>query len=145
MKKTRPKPVAPLRERKTRVLLLLGTYRDACEAGHNEHGDGPRERGKPTAHIPRRADFWYDGSYKALERALDQVRSEGKPIHFAVWTVYVERGKLRNGGQELAVKGLKRILSLMPRDVYVPTEVSENSGYDHGEAKAYSREKKSRR
>lgn len=109
--------------RSTRVRLLAATYEDALTSGTLE---GRAE--KPGSRMNLHDDLWTHGSYAELERLLP-----GSDVVF-------RRSYLAVAFKDQPHRDLNELVQVtraMPRDIFVPMDVSENAGYLPGEAKAW--------
>lgn len=141
-------PQRPLSDRLVRVMLLLSSYLDACEApqaeateslvGTGSHENSSRE---PLRNVSPPERLWYAGSYRELERGLDALRLFCIPTYNATWARHVI-GKRDEKTATKAALGVEWLSGRMPRSIYVPTEISENAGYLYSEAKEYARPRK---
>ena len=127
---------------RARCELLAATYLDACLDGRDEKGDKPH--GKPGSRLLVRYGFWREGSYRELERALDELRIHRNDQYRCAWRVYVlrcERLEALSGVKAgLARQGLTFVTESVYRqtrgNIYVPRDVAENAGYDSGQVEA---------
>jgi len=126
---------AQLSDRNVRIRLLAWSYLDACEAG-----GGTTEESVNTGSVESRApsrnhELWHQGSYAQLERAVFGLPPYAR-IRF--WVFYIRtQGPFRHDHKPHSVLG--RASRLMPREVFVPAEISEAAGFLPVEAKTYSR------
>lgn len=130
-----------LSDRSVRIRLLAWSYLDACEAGGGQAEESVSTGSTESRAPSRNHELWHQGSYAALERALAELPPYAR-LRF--WVFYVRtRGPLTSPGSfkhehnPHAVLG--RVEWLMPREVFVPAEVSEAAGFLHAEAKTYCR------
>ena len=124
-----------LSDRTTRIRLLAWSYLDACEAG----GGGAEETvstGSTESRAPsRNYQLWHQGSYRDLERALALTPPY---VRLRFWVFYIRaKGPFNHEHTQHSVLG--RVQRLMPREVFVPAEISEAAGFLPAEAKTYSR------
>jgi hypothetical protein len=139
----KPEKQLPLKDRKVRVRLLLASYLDAVI----DPGSGPQDKrdgvsGDPaTSREPRRnRELWREGSYRRLERALDELRQWNRAVYRDTWDCHVLRDYSINGARQArAHLGVALIALAMPSSIYVPTSISENAGYEPSDAKQYAR------
>lgn len=141
-------PQLPLSNRLVRVMLLLSSYLDACEApqaeateslvGTGSHENSSRE---PLRNVSPPERLWYAGSYRELERGLDDLRLFCIPTYNATWTRHVI-GKRDEKTATKAALGVEWLSKRLPSSVYVPQEIAENAGYLPSEAKEYVRPRK---
>jgi hypothetical protein len=120
-----------LQLRDVRVRLLAWSYEDAA-TGADDGGRGS----KPTSRIPgRNLELWSAGSYAELERATDALRAHDQGWARMFWRLYTQRDWLAAPvGPEL-----RWVTERMPRDVFVPQDISEVAGYPTGVAKMFTR------
>lgn len=137
----RGKPLPPLSRRATRVLLLASSYPDACDASERD----TVHRGKPGSRILVRFRLWQDGSYREMERLLDELRGHDRVLYGRFWRAYI--GQRFPAGRPLDTPAQRRdagyalvwLAKRMPASIYVPAEISEAAGYTPGDARAYAR------
>ena len=129
------KLLPPLRHKRTRILLLLSSYLDAATFSGDTTGGG-----EPTSRIlARNYDLWSAGSYSDLEHCLTALHLHAPSVHWHTWEGCVKgrwNGPTRNHKAERGVTWLKEV---MPSNVFVPAEISENAGYTPSEARTYER------
>ena len=132
--------------RRERVKLLLATLTDATAPSRGESD----VRGALDSRPPPRPELFDQGSYRDLWRAVDRLKEQGfQKAHRHLCARYLKTPTLMltRGGIAVPFKiepryverGITLVLERMPRNVYVPPEVSENAGYSAGEAAAASR------
>lgn len=132
-------PLPPLSDRRTRVLLLAGSYHDACEGIEREH----HRHGKPGSRLLVRSALWLEGSYADLERLLDELRSVNVGQYRAFWAQRVCGQTLEKAAErDASYHAAGWITKRMPPTIFVPTDISENAGYLQAEAKAFAKPKK---
>jgi hypothetical protein len=141
-----PKKVArlrPLANRQTRIRLLAASYQDASIASITSESKG---RGGKRWIIPTRNNaLWLRGSYKELEQAMEHLQELHHGLFRAFHRVFIHDpyNKIKpDYNKDLlsdAIDGFKMIDKMMPRDIFVPQDISENAGYLAGEAKQYSK------
>ena len=118
--------------RRERIKLLLRTLNDATGPGCNLTSIHSALDSRP----PSASEIWYEGSYHQLINALNQMRPYPKIRRHTV-AYYVDRETW--GRKSEAQKGLIILDKLMPKDIFVPAEISENAGFTPGEAKVAAR------
>ena len=140
------KRLKPLANRQTRIRLLAASYQDAATASVTNEAKG---RGGKRWLIPHRnEDLWLRGSYKELERSVEHLRELHHGLYRAFHKVFVHDpyNKIKpDYSADLladAIDGFKIVDKLMPRDIYVPMDISENAGYLKSEAKQYQKARK---
>lgn len=134
----RKRLLPPLSKRETRVQLLLDTYLLVAIRGRREQSESVA-KDKPGSRLPSRPEEYYEGSYRALERALDALRRERRSAFYHLWRYHVD-GVQTSGYTNVTyvVAGLKRLCELMPENIYVPQEFTVAAGYQPWEADKYS-------
>jgi hypothetical protein len=127
---------ANLSDRLTRIRLLAWSYLDALEPGKDSTTADNVDSGGTGSRAPsRNHELWTTGSYWQLERAMDALPPYAR-IRF--WVFYVRAGgPFKHEHKPHPVLG--RVERLMPRDVFVPAEVSEAAGFLRSDAEKYSR------
>jgi len=127
---------AALSDRTTRIRLLAWSYLDACEAGGGTSTEESVSTGATESRAPsRNHELWYQGSYRNLERAL---ALSAPYVRLRFWVFYIRaKGPFKHEHKPHSVLG--RVARLMPREVFVPVEISEAAGFLPAEAKTYSR------
>lgn len=110
--------------RTTRTRLLAATYDDALTTGTMDGGG----QDKPGSRLMLHDDLWTHGSYDELEHL---VRAADAVFRRAYLTVPFKDQPARD------LDELVLLTRRMPRDIYVPRDVSENAGYLPGEALAW--------
>lgn len=119
--------------RRERVRLLLHTYRDAVSPGRN-----PSDiRGAFASKAPTRTELWHQGSYYELGKALDSLKAPCPKIYRHTIAFFMDQEKWAR--KSTAEIGVQALMKLMPRNIFVPQEISENAGFTPGEAKAAAR------
>jgi hypothetical protein len=129
------RPRGDLASRTTRIRLLAWSYLDAVEAGGGGAEENVSTGGTESRAPSRNHELWHQGSYGALEKAVDSL-----PPFAAIrfWVFYIRaKGPFRHEHKPHPVLG--RVERLMPREVFVPAEISEAAGFLPAEAKTYSR------
>ena len=159
--KDKPKRLRPLANRQTRIRLIAASFQDAAVASVNNEAKG---RGGRRWILPRRNEaLWEFGSYEPFEKAMDHLREEHHDLYAAFHRIFVHDPFVRTTSVPLpgdrwgakhykptysktlfsqALAGFKIIDKLMPREIFVPQDVSENAGYLRGEAKQYQKARK---
>lgn len=139
----------PLANRQTRIRLLCASLEDAQTASTTNEAKG---RGGKHWVIPHRnEELWLRGSYKELERSVEHLRELHHGLYRAFHKVFVHDpyNKIKpDYSADLladAIDGFKIVDKLMPRDVFVPADISENAGYLKSEAKQYNKVIKKKR
>jgi hypothetical protein len=126
---------AGLSDRLVRIRLLAWSYLDAAEAGGTSSEETVSTGSAGSRAPSRNHELWRQGSYSALEKALAQVPPYAR-LRF--WVFYIRAsGPFQHDHKAHAV--LARVERLMPREVFVPQEISEAAGFLPAEAKTYSR------
>jgi hypothetical protein len=148
MKEDKPKvrKLRPLANRQTRIRLLAASYQDAAIDSVTSETKG--RGGKHWIFPKRNSSLWQRGSYKELEQAMDHLRSERHDYYRDFHKVFVHdpynkiKTEYPKQVASSAIKGFQIIDKMMPRDVFVPTDVSESAGYLLGDAKQYQKARK---
>lgn len=133
------------------MVLLLGSYQDACEGGRDGTEHEERQTDKPGSRAPRRGELWRQGSYAPLERALNALRREDTALrlqagrdwpwpgrYWSTWVFFVI-GDDNWKRQVNAERGLRWLLKILPETIYVPQDISENASYAPTVAEQYTR------
>jgi hypothetical protein len=127
----KPPPQPPISQPATRLRLLAWTYHDACTASHDTTtGNSTHETRIPS----RNPELWDTGSYKQLERALDETRQTNNRQYRHFVVNYI--------GQPLdkhPAEPLDHMLQRMPTDIHVPQIISEAAGYTPHEGRRWER------
>jgi len=114
-------------------MLLLSSYREACEASY----DAAEITSENASRLlSRNEELWPWGSYKALECRMDELRVQDRAVYRSTWLRWVVNTQAHEGR---AQAGLTWLEKSMPRTIYVPLVVAENAGFGRGEAKEYAR------
>lgn len=120
-------------------MLLLRTFVDAASPGRGDSDLRSPLGSKP----PARSSLWEQGSYRELGREIDRLKADGyTKIHRHLCAFYIGGPDypVGDGPQKRYVqRGVDLLEKRMPRNVYVPAEVSENGGHSPGEAKTAAR------
>lgn len=118
--------------RRERIRLLLSTYLDAMSPGRN-----PTDmRGAFGSKPPARTQLQDEGSYYELGQALDALRGPCPKIYRHTVGFYVTHPPESWAQKRTAEKGVMLLERAMPRNLFVPMEVSERGGFSPGEAKS---------
>lgn len=112
--------------RTTRVRLLAATYEDALDA---RRADGPGDTHGSRLNLCD--DLWTMGSYAELDLVIGCMNGRRRAFTSAYLTVPFKHQPLH------ALEVLQYVADGMPRNIYVPPEVSENAGYLASEAGVY--------
>lgn len=112
--------------RTTRVRLLASTYEDALLAW--SQGNGYGEAG---SRMNLHDDLWTAGSYAELDLVMGSMNGRRRDFSRAYLAVAFKHQPLHQ------LEVLQYVADGMPRNIYVPAEVSENAGYLASEAGVY--------
>ena len=112
--------------RTTRVRLLDATYEDALDA---RRATGPGDQ--HGSRLLLADDLWTQGSYHELDLVIGCMNGRRRAFTSAYLTVPFKDQPLA------ALDVLQYVTDGMPRNIYVPAEVSENAGYLASEAGVY--------
>jgi hypothetical protein len=127
--------------RKERIILLLESLKDVQDDSQSFLSD--KITSGTSYSFPRRSNLFRQGSYKALEKALDLMRDNRTRRHDSRNTWYRALVKQYiNREATDAEKGLNYLSSLLPKDIYVPEDVALSAGYSPSEAKQMARPRK---
>ena len=122
--------------RRDRIRLLLSSYVDAIGASRNPADIRVALESRP----PPRSELWEEGSYFDLAQALDRLRVPCPKIRRHTIGFYVEQEPWAQ--KRTAERGVSLLAELMPRNIFVPQELSIKAGFTPGDSRAASRWKK---
>lgn len=130
-------PLPPLSDRRTRVVLLAGSYLLACPCGNDRE---TQVAGKPHSRTLKHGDdLWPYGSYRQLEHVMDELRGHSRHLSHHFWLTHVTgRRSPVASERDAAYHALGWVTRRMPSSIYVPLAVSTGAGYLLGEAKAFA-------
>lgn len=124
---------AGLSDRSVRLRLLAWSYLDAVEASGSSSEETVSTGSAGSRAPSRNHELWRQGSYGALEKALGLLPAYAR-LRF--WIFYVRAsGPFQHDHKSHPV--LARVEKLMPREVFVPAEISEAAGFLREAAKTY--------
>lgn len=134
-----------------KVTLLAATYLDAATSSNEEGTGSGRSPFQSKPHY-RNLELWHQGSYAALELAMNTLRTATSRRSFYIWfwRVYVIRNhkldSLAAHKKHSANQGMTFVTAHMKKstggNIYVPGEVVENGGWTKQDAKAAARPRK---
>ncbi len=129
-------PKVGLDQRSVRIRLLAWSYLDAAEAGGTSNEETVSTGSAGSRAPSRNHELWHQGSYNALEKALGSIPPYAR-LRF--WVFYIRAKGPFDHEHKLKHSALSRVERAMPREVFVPQEISEAAGFLPAEAKTYSR------
>ncbi len=133
-------------DRRAKIKLLLSTLLDATSPGRGTSDVRIAFGSRP----PAKSELWHEGSYHELHRCLDALKARNEDpawrgVHWHVWRRYVTGDRFESRAPWKFDKGLAFLEESMPRDIFVPVEVSENGGFLPSDARTAARPRDLRR
>lgn len=123
--------------KRERIKLLLMTRLDALGETANSEGHG--QFGSRSL---QHGDLWNEGSYRELERLLDEMRHRCKSIHWHTLNYWAAKDRQWRPGMKPRSRCAQLGLDWLERrmgNVYVPQSISENAGFHASEAATYAK------
>jgi hypothetical protein len=127
------KPLGDLSSRSVRVGLLAWTYEDAVISSKEPDGHSASFGSRA---LTFNEDLWRRGSYHEFQAELERLRQTSRASHYEFWQAFIRCNREPNHDARAA---LATITGLMPKFIYVPSEVSEARGYLPRDAAMYQR------
>lgn len=122
-------------DRRAKIRLLLATLLDATAPGRGTSDVRAAFSSRPPA---KSEELWNEGSYGELWSCLDVMKTRYPKMHRHVLACHVSP---EPWGDRRYAEAAIRVLDkrLMPSNVYVPQEISENAGFLPSDAKTATR------
>lgn len=134
-----------LSDRLVRIRLVAWSYLDACESGGGTAEENVSSGSTESRAPSRNHELWHQASYGRRQNSYAdlELALESLPpyVRLRFWVFYVRaKGPFRIYPEKHTHHAaFYRLARCMPKEVFVPAEISEAAGFLPAEAKTYSR------